>query len=104
MIEQKDIIPVFVEMMPDILEEAKLYVSKKFMIAIHNCMCGCGERTVTPLTYTDEKLPENKLKWQLIENGDLVSLNPSIGNHHFPCKSHYTITGNIANFHKDEPR
>lgn len=94
---QKTITPVFVETIPDILEEATLYICKRGSVAIHNCMCGCGEKTVTPFAYTDNKLPENINKWQLVENGNLVSLLPSIGNKKFNCRSHYIITDNIAN-------
>ncbi|WP_394297395.1 DUF6527 family protein [Muricauda sp. MAR_2010_75] len=49
------------------------------------CVCGCGNKTVTPLTPTD---------WKLIFNGKSVSLDPSIGNWGFPCESHYWITNN----------
>jgi hypothetical protein len=37
---------------------------------------------VTPLSPTD---------WKLIFDGQSISLDPSIGNWSFPCKSHYWI-------------
>jgi hypothetical protein len=45
-------------------------------------VCGCNNEVVTPLSPTD---------WQLTFDGESVSLNPSIGNWSFKCKSHYWI-------------
>ena len=73
----------FVEFIPKELEHGKLYISIRFKTALHLCACGCGIKTVTPLSPTD---------WKLIFNGKSVSLNPSIGNWQFPCGSHYWIT------------
>ena len=84
-----EIIPVYVNTIPRELEEGKLYISKEYGCAIHNCLCGCKERTVTPLGINE---------WTLIENSDKVSLTPSISNYQTLCKSHYIITNNIANF------
>lgn len=72
----------FVEYIPKDLEEGVLYISIRFGTAIHKCACGCGNKTVTPLSPTD---------WELKYNGESVSLNPSIGNWSFPCQSHYWI-------------
>jgi hypothetical protein len=89
-IKQVEIIPVFVEFVPEVLEEGKVYISEKYNCAIHNCLCGCGGRTVMPLG-ADE--------WQLIKHEDgRVSFTPSVGNFQFQCKSHYIITKNKANF------
>lgn len=82
--------PLYVDLMPDVLEQGILYISKECEVAIHLCLCGCGMQTVTPLWE-----PHG---WHLTEKGDTVSLSPSIGNYQFPCKSHYIITDNIANF------
>ncbi len=73
----------FVEYIPDQVEEHTLYISIKFGTAVHKCMCGCGNEVVTPLSPTD---------WELIYNGETVSLYPSIGNWGFTCESHYWIT------------
>lgn len=84
--------PVFVEgYMPEKLEDNKLYISEQYGCATHNCLCGCGRKTHTPL--------DGPLGWNLIkhDNGK-VSLTPSISNYQFPCKSHYIITKNVANF------
>lgn len=75
----------FVEYIPKQLEEGVLYVSMGFATASHRCFCGCGMKVVTPLSPTD---------WRLIFNGDAVSLEPSIGNWSYPCRSHYVLRGN----------
>jgi hypothetical protein len=72
----------FVEFIPDQLEEGKLYVSIEYATVAHKCCCGCGKEVVTPLSPTD---------WKLIFDGKFVSLDPSIGNWSFQCKSHYWI-------------
>ncbi|MHB8163819.1 MAG: DUF6527 family protein [Methanoregula sp.] len=73
---------VFVDMIPETLEEATLYVSIKYATTIHKCCCGCGFEVVAPLSPVD---------WSITFNGETVSLSPSIGNWSFPCKSHYWI-------------
>jgi hypothetical protein len=75
----------FVEFMPPELDEGVLYISMTYATAIHRCFCGCGMKVVTPLSPTD---------WSLKFNGDAVSLDPSIGNWSYPCRSHYILRGN----------
>ena len=75
----------FVEFIPRELEANAIYVSIPYATAIHNCCCGCGNRVVTPLSPAD---------WKLIFDGRSVSLEPSIGNWSFPCRSHYWIRNN----------
>lgn len=90
-LKKVEITPIYTETIPDNLEENKLYISEKYRCAIHLCLCGCGEKTVTPLG-------GGKL-WDLVkENNGTVSLIGSVGNYNFPCKSHYIITKNVANF------
>lgn len=72
----------FVHYIPEKLEYGKLYVSVAFATVAHRCCCGCGNEVVTPLSPTD---------WQLIFDGESVSLDPSIGNWSFACRSHYWI-------------
>lgn len=89
-IKKVDIEPVFVEFVPKELEEGKMYISEEYEVAVHNCLCGCGAKTV---------LPFGKDGWELIKHDDgKVSFTPSIANYQMPCKSHYIITKNIANF------
>jgi Family of unknown function (DUF6527) len=75
----------FVEYIPSELEEGVLYISIEYKTAVHKCVCGCGNKVVTPLTPTD---------WEITYDGKTVSLRPSIGNWNFKCKSHYFITKN----------
>lgn len=75
----------FVEFLPDKLESGVLYVSMQYATASHKCGCGCGRDVVTPISPTD---------WQLMFDGRTISLNPSIGNWSYPCRSHYWIKGN----------
>jgi len=75
----------FVEFIPSELEEGVLYISIEYKTAVHKCICGCGNKVITPLTPTD---------WEITYDGKTVSLNPSIGNWNFKCKSHYFITKN----------
>ena len=79
------IVPRFVEYIPNVLEDGVLYISVPYTTASHKCACGCGQRVVTPIKPTD---------WTLSWNGEEVSLNPSIGNWSFPCRSHYWIRNN----------
>ncbi|MBD2560677.1 MULTISPECIES: DUF6527 family protein [Nostoc] len=75
----------FVEYIPDNLNDNTIYVSIKFGTVAHKCCCGCGNEVFTPLSPTD---------WKLIFNGKSISLEPSIGNWSFECKSHYWIRHN----------
>jgi Family of unknown function (DUF6527) len=75
----------FVEFIPDELEQGTIYVSIRFATASHLCLCGCGDKVVTPIRPTG---------WTLIFDGKTISLNPSIGNWSFPCQSHYWIRNN----------
>jgi len=75
----------FVEFIPRELETDTIYVSITYATAIHNCCCGCKNRVVTPLSPTD---------WKVIFDGRSISLEPSIGNWSFPCRSHYWIRNN----------
>lgn len=70
------LIPEFVEFIPERLAPEVLYISKRYSTASHLCCCGCGLEVVTPL---------NPAKWRLIENNGTVSLHPSIGNWSFPA-------------------
>lgn len=80
-----DISHEFVEFIPSELKEGTLYISIPYTTAVHLCACGCGITVVTPIAP-----PE----WQLLWDGDTVSLHPSIGNWQFPCRSHYWIRRN----------
>ncbi len=75
----------FVDLIPADLEAGVLYITMEYATAVHSCACGCGGRVVTPFTPTD---------WQILFDGETVSLSPSIGNWSFDCQSHYWIRRN----------
>ena len=81
----KTLVHRFVEYIPDQIEERVLYITMQYRTAVHNCVCGCGNKVVTPITPTD---------WSFWFDGETVSLYPSIGNWSFKCKSHYFIRKN----------
>jgi hypothetical protein len=72
----------FVELIPTEMEDGVLYVSMEYATAIHRCACGCGREVVTAISPTD---------WSFLFDGESVTLDPSIGNWNFPCRSHYFI-------------
>jgi uncharacterized protein DUF6527 len=75
----------FVEFIPAELDQGVIYISTTYATAAHRCSCGCGKEVVTAFSPTD---------WRLIFDGDTVTLDPSIGNWSFPCRSHYWIRNN----------
>jgi len=75
----------FVRYIPEQLEEGVIYVSTEFATVVHRCCCGCGQEVVTALSPTD---------WRLTYDGETISLDPSIGNWNFECRSHYFIARN----------
>jgi Family of unknown function (DUF6527) len=79
------IIPQFVEFIPENLVIGYIYISERYSTAIHLCCCSCGEEVVTPLSQGE---------WRLRRDGDKISLWPSIGNWNFTCRSHYIIRNN----------
>jgi len=77
----------FVEYVPEDMKDGTLYVSLTFATVLHKCFCGCGNEVVTPLSPTD---------WKMTFDGESISLDPSIGNWGFDCKSHYWIENNTV--------
>jgi hypothetical protein len=75
----------FVEYIPPRLDDGALYVSIPYRTAVHKCACGCGNKVVTPISPAD---------WQILFDGEAVSLFPSVGNWEFPCQAHYWIRSN----------
>lgn len=72
----------FIVLLPEKLEDGVVYVSLKYKNMVHLCFCGCGSQVVTPLSPTG---------WSMTFDGRSVSVYPSIGNWHRPCRSHYWI-------------
>lgn len=89
----KEVVPRFVDVFPDALEEGVLYISLRFNTAVHLCACGCGMKTITKIAPGE---------WRMIYNGKEISLLPSIGNWNFECRSHYWIRNNKFVFIKEK--
>jgi hypothetical protein len=68
---------------PEKLQAGILYVAKDGDVAGHLCACGCGREVITPLSSTDWSIAVDRLG---------ATLDPSIGNWAFPCRSHYIIS------------
>ena len=81
---------VFVDTVPERIEQGVLYISLKYATAVHRCACGCGGEVVTPFNPATG--------WRLTFDGKTVSLWPSIGNWRLPCQSHYFINYNRADW------
>lgn len=73
--------PTFVTYVPRELEDGRLYISMEYATAVHLCACGCGTKTVTPLSRSG---------WTLAFDG-AVTLRPSVGNGQGRCQSHYLV-------------
>ena len=83
-----EIIPEFVDEIPEQIQEGILYISFKYGIGVHLCACGCKGKTVTDLQ------PIWKKGWILKNNQGKITLRPSIGNFNgeTPYHAHYYIT------------
>ena len=77
--------PIWVEDMPEKMEDGEFYISPKHRLTEHLCACGCKAEVSVPL---------GRSKWKIEYDGETVSLWPSIGNWRLPCKSHYIIEEN----------
>lgn len=89
--------PVTVDEIPekqDMVQD-EIYISLKYRTAVHLCLCGCGNLSVTH--FMDES------GWKItlragngqIEGG--ITFSPSILNTNCPNRYHYIITDNVAN-------
>lgn len=90
-IKKVEITPVFVEFIPEELAQDKIYISKEYGVAVHLCLCGCGNKAVMDLK------PRWESGWTLTENEGKISFSPSVLNNNCPNRYHYIITNNIAN-------
>ncbi|MCD8361506.1 MAG: hypothetical protein LUC98_00885 [Lachnospiraceae bacterium] len=84
MIDQ--ILPEFVEEIPQNVEDGYLYLCLPYNAVIHRCACGCGEIISTPL--------DKSYGWVMQYDGEAVTLSPSVGNGAYKCRSHYYIREN----------
>lgn len=83
-----EIVPVYLEFIPETLKQDLVYISKEYQVSVHLCLCGCGNKAVVPF---------GKNGWNLIENEGKISFTPSILNTNCPNKYHYILTNNVAN-------
>ena len=83
--KQIQLLPRFVEFIPEELEDGILYVSMEYRTTAHLCCCGCGNAVYLPL---------NPTQWRITFDGDSVWLEPSVGSWSLPCRSHYWIRAN----------
>ena len=80
------ILPEFVDEIPEEIDEGYLYLCLPYNAVIHKCACGCGEIISTPL--------DKKHGWIMQYDGETVTLSPSVGNGSYKCRSHYFIQRN----------
>ncbi len=87
-----EITAVFLDFIPNELEEGKLYISEKYKTATHLCACGCKCKTITPL---------KEGEWTMTNNNGSITLSPSIGNFsgENPYHAHYFIRDNKILWH-----
>lgn len=84
---------VRVEYIPREYEDNTVYLSEKYKIAVHKCLCGCENLAATPLNE-----PGDTDGWDYsIDENERLTLSPSILNTHCPNRYHYIITKGIAN-------
>jgi hypothetical protein len=83
--KQLVLIPQYVDYIPEQLQDGHLYICEKYKTIAHKCCCGCGEEVITPLSPAE---------WSIRQEGNTVTLHPSIGNWSFKCQSHYWIRKN----------
>lgn len=80
--------PDFDDMLPN-----TIYVSSEFELAMHKCLCGCGEMGATPING-----PGETHGWDVTySTNNKITFKPSILNTHCPNNYHYVITDGIAN-------
>lgn len=86
----------FVDQVPEHPEQGTLYVSLPFRTTLHLCACGCGNEVWVPIR------PD---RHHVIYDGETITLQGSIGNWRFPCRSHYWIrAGRIVWDHETQRR
>lgn len=82
---------IWVEDMPEVMEEGKVYISVKHRLTEHICACGCK---------SEVSLPLGRSEWRIEYDGETVSILPSVGNWRLPCRSHYIIQENTTRWCK----
>lgn len=83
--------PITCEYIPDkeFMIQDEIYISVKYKTAVHLCLCGCGNLSVTQF------MDNSGWRVTLRERG--LTVTPSILNTNCPNWYHYIITDNVAN-------
>jgi CDGSH-type Zn-finger protein len=89
--------PVCVEFIPDKKDmvQDEIYISAEYKTAVHLCLCGCGNLSVTP--FMDDTDWRVMLRQSNGRDAGGLSIIPSILNTNCPNRYHYIITDNVAN-------
>jgi hypothetical protein len=77
--------PRLVTTIPVSPEAGVLYISVEYATTLHLCACGCGHEVVLGISPND---------WNVLWDGETVTLDPSVGNWSFSCQSHYLVRRN----------
>lgn len=94
-IKKVEVTTKFITTVPDFLEQNVIYISERHHTAIHLCLCGCGNKSVTPFR---RNFGSKEFGWSIaIAKGYGVTIMPSILNTNCPNRTHYIITNGIAN-------
>lgn len=87
--------PIFMEQLPENkdMESGIHYISKKYGVSKHLCVCGCGITSVLPFS---QIINGRDIGWKFTFENDLVTTHPSIGNFsgEIPYHAHYYIVQN----------
>ena len=67
-------------------------MSIAYLTTVHKCPCVCSKEVVTA---------QSRTYWKLVFDGETVSLDPSVGNWSFPCRSHYWVSNDRAMWAED---
>ena len=99
-IRKESVTPKYVEFMTNVndMKDNIIYISLKYGVTGHRCLCGCGLLTILPLNQKEDSEEIRNHGWGMTDNDGKLTFTPSVGNYQYPCKSHYIITKGVANF------
>lgn len=93
--------PEYTEHLPNVkdMEETVIYISLKYGVSGHRCLCGCGELTILPLNKREDSEEVKNHGWNMTDTDGKLTFTPSVGNFsgESPYHAHYIITNGIAN-------
>lgn len=77
---------------PRPLAPGVLYLSEDTLLVLFLCPCGCLREIPIPCN-------PHQNGWNVVRNGDRITINPSIRDNGCPEKSHYNITDSRVVWH-----